>query len=64
MGQFRAWDAYRIFANEVKSNRYVHSHRVAEFLEVVRESAAERVLPIQKGWEFWRSQPGFAEKES
>jgi hypothetical protein len=53
-----SWDGYRLYAERVKRNRYIHTHDVSEFLEAVRESARGREIELEKGWEFFRAQQG------
>jgi RES domain-containing protein len=60
MAQFTSFDDYRKFANEIKHARYIHSPRVSQFLDAVRQMAKERVFELKKGDNFrlWRAQKG------
>jgi hypothetical protein len=58
MGQFTSRDDYRIFANEIKRGRYIHSPRAEKFIDAVRETVKKRILLVPQDWEFWRAQSG------
>jgi hypothetical protein len=62
MGGFKSWDDYRLYAERVRRNRYIHTHDVSEFLEAVRESARGREIELEKGWKFFRAQRGCSRK--
>ena len=56
---FKSWQSYGEFFREVtRSNRYVHSNAVRDFLSNVLETSKARETPVKLGSVFWRAQLG------
>ncbi len=56
---FKSWHSYYVFSREVtRSNRYIHSDEVMDFLSNVLETSRSRVTPVESGKAFWRAQLG------
>jgi hypothetical protein len=60
MSHFTSWHDYESFARSVRmKNRYIRSAAENSFLEAVRLTVKDRILPLQAGWQFWRAQRGY-----
>jgi hypothetical protein len=64
MSKFTSWDDYQKFALQIKQSRYFHRPSVARFLEAVRCTAMDRVIDLEKDWDFCRAQSGYRGKRS
>jgi hypothetical protein len=60
MSHFVSWQDYQIFARSVRTrNRYLRTAEEDSFLETVRFTVKDRIVPLPAGWEFWRAQRGY-----
>jgi RES domain-containing protein len=59
MNQFKSWDSYARFKDEVtRQRRYVRTPEAEEFLRVVASTCKARLLRVERGHVFWRAQLG------
>jgi RES domain-containing protein len=62
MSHFGSWEDYQIFARSVRTRRrYIRTVEEESFLEAVRSTVKDRIVPLPAGWEFWRAQRGYCE---
>lgn len=63
MLEFKSWRSYLEFVVAVRrKGRFIHSAEVSDFLNVLRATAAKRVLEIPAGKCLWRAQIGHSWK--
>lgn len=59
MSEFKSWQSYGLFANEVvRYNRYIHNNETESFLKTLAESSNKRIKYIKSGSALWRAQLG------
>lgn len=59
MSEFESWRSFSDFADRVKRQaRYIHDHKVQEFLSTLLATSEGRRRPIRKGKLLWRAQLG------
>jgi hypothetical protein len=65
MSHFVSADDFRNFSRAVRfEQRYIHSPKVEEFLDTVRDSAKSRIETVPKDWNhIWRAQRGSFERK-
>lgn len=59
MTEFKSWQSYSLFANEVvRYNRFIRNNETDHFLRALAESSNKRIKRIKTGSPLWRAQLG------